>query len=112
MGVSIMACSLLLTHVCPLACQGHLEAAAHLAGVYYWGQGVAVDYPRAMAAYKVSAEAGLAVCQYQVGCMYLMGYGVTAVDYQQARAWLEKAAAQGFPEAFGQLRSMYWKERA
>ena len=97
-----MACSLLFTHVCPLAYQGHLEAAAHLAGVYFWGQGVARNYLRAMAAYKVGAEGGDAVCQWQVGMMYCIGNGV-AVDYKQARVWIEKAAAQDHPKAFGQL---------
>ena len=101
-----MACSLLLTHVCPLACQGHLEAAAHLAGVYFWGQGVAIDYPRAMAAYKVGAEGGDAGCQWQVGWMYFHGRGV-AVDYKQARPWIEKAAAQDDPDAVGQLGTVY-----
>ena len=91
-----------------LACQGHLEAAAHLAGVYFWGQGVAIDYPRAMAAYKVGAEGGDAQCQSQVGIMYCNGLGV-AVDYKQARAWLEKAAAQDDPDAIGELGVMYFE---
>ena len=38
--------------------------------------------------------------------MYYDGDGV-AVDYQRARAWLEKAAAQDHPEAVGQLGAMY-----
>ena len=59
-----------------------------------------------MAAYKVGAEGGLALCQNQVGFMYSMGRGV-AVDYQQARAWFEKAAAQDFPNAVGALGVMY-----
>ena len=59
-----------------------------------------------MAAYKVSAERGDARCQWQVGFMYCMGHGV-AVDYQQARGWLEKAAAQDQPEAVGQLGVMH-----
>ena len=73
--------------------------------VYYWGQGAAIDYPRAMAAYKVGAEGGDALCQYQVGIMYVYGEGV-AVDYQQALAWLEKATAQDYPDAVGELGSM------
>ena len=38
--------------------------------------------------------------------MYSMGRGV-AVDYQQARAWLEKAAAQDVSDAVAQLGVMY-----
>ena len=59
-----------------------------------------------MEAYKVGAEGGLDLCQYQVGYMYRYGRGV-AVDHQQARAWLEKAAAQDHPIAIGELGLMY-----
>ena len=38
--------------------------------------------------------------------MYCYGCGV-AVDYKQARVWLEKAAAQGHREAVAQLAVMY-----
>ena len=66
---------------------------------------MAIDYPRAVAAYKVAAEAGDALSQYQVGMMYYEGRGVD-VDYKQARAWLEKAAAQDEPNAVCQLGAM------
>ena len=59
-----------------------------------------------MAAYKVGAEGGDALCQNQVGFMYLEGRGV-AVDFLQARAWLEKAAAQGLPNAVNSLGGIY-----
>ena len=74
--------------------------------MYYWGKGVAIDYERAMAAYKISAEAGEAVSQYQVGTMYYTGQGV-AVDYEQARPWIEKAAAQDHPQAVSGLGMIY-----
>jgi len=67
---------------------------------------VAVDYPRAMAAYKVGGEGGIAVCQWQVGFMYCKGLGVD-VDDKQALPWLQKAAAQGWRPALGQLGTMY-----
>ena len=60
-----------------------------------------------MAAYKVGAEGGNAVSQHQLGVMYCEGLGV-AVDYKQARAWFEKAAAQDIPDAVGQLGAMYY----
>ena len=63
---------------------------------------MAIDYPRAVAAYKVGAEAGGALSQHQVGMMYYEGRGVD-VDYKQARPWVEKAAAQDIPAAVGQL---------
>ena len=59
-----------------------------------------------MAAYKVGAEAGRALCQSQLGMMYSKGRGV-AVDYQQARAWFEKAAAQDQPDAVSALGAMH-----
>ena len=97
-----------------LCWQGHIGAATAIGDTYFWGQGVAIDYPRAMAAYKVGAEAGYASCQYQVGMIYYYGNCLSyseqgrarfgaAVDYEQARLWLEKAAAQDDPDAVGQL---------
>ena len=67
---------------------------------------MAKDYERAMAAYKVAAEAGNAFSQAQVGMMCWNGHGV-AVDYQQARPWFEKAAAQDHPNAVEKLGGMY-----
>jgi len=67
---------------------------------------VAIDYPRAMAAYKVGGEGGHAACQWQVGFVYCEGRGVD-VDYAQARPWIEKAAAQDQPNAVDQLGKMY-----
>ena len=46
-----------------------------------------------MVAYKVGAEGGDDVSQYQVGSMYYEGLGID-VDYTQALAWFRKAAAQ------------------
>ena len=65
-----------------------------------------IDYARAMAAYKVGTEGGDAICQYQVGIMYVNGQG-GAVDYKQARLWFEKAAAQDHPAAVGLLGVLY-----
>ena len=42
-----------------------------------------------------------------VGMMYYHGHGVD-VDYKQARAWLEKAAAQDRPIAVCRLGDMYF----
>ena len=67
---------------------------------------MAIDYPRAMAAYKIAAEAGDAVSQSQVGIMYCKGRGI-AVDYKQALPWIEKAAAQDHPKAVCTLGVMY-----
>ena len=86
--------------------QGHIEAAGFIGGVFFFGQGVAVDYKRALAAYKIGAEGGDANCQYQLGGMLSEeGYGCD-VDYEQALVWYEKAAAQDEPDAFNSLGVM------
>ena len=59
-----------------------------------------------MAAYKIAAEAGDALSQFQVGGMYCLGQGV-AVDFEQARPWIEKAAAQDRPSAVAHLGALY-----
>ena len=92
----------------PFPLQGHILAASAIGDAFYWGKGVAIDYPRAMAAYKIAAEAGHATCQFQVGMMYSRGLGV-AVDSKQGRPWLEKAAAQDHPKAVVRLGVMYFE---
>ena len=67
---------------------------------------MAIDYPRAFAAYKVSAEGGDDTSLYMLGYMYEHGLGVPQ-DLKQARAWYEKAAAQDEPYAVGQLGVLY-----
>ena len=62
-----------------------------------------------MAAYKVGAEGGEAVSQHQLGFMYYTGRGGVDVDFKQARAWLEKAAAQDDPAAVGMLGRMHMR---
>ena len=61
-----------------------------------------------MAAYRIAAEADDALGQYQVGMMYCQGRGV-AVDFEQGRPWLEKAAAQDHPDAVGNVGYMYFE---
>ena len=46
------------------------------------------------------------MCQHQVGSMYYKGQGV-AVDFEQARAWFEKAEAKHSPKSGLQLGMMY-----
>ena len=77
-----------------------------IGGIYYCGQGVAVDYPRALAAYKIGAEGGDAGCQFNLGLVYRKGQGVASPDYEQALVWFEKAAAQHLPAAINELGAM------
>ena len=41
-----------------------------------YGQGVAIDYKRAMAIYRTGAEAGHAGCQHQLGSMLQRGAAI------------------------------------
>ena len=52
--------------------------------------------------FKVAAEAGDAIAQFFVGGAFNMGKGVP-VDYEQARVWYEKAAAQGHTSSVSSL---------
>lgn len=92
---------------------------------YCWGQGVAADNRRALAAYKIGANGGHPAAQFQYGyalwdgesgrrrCgryeahppLPLPGNGVKA-DKKQAEAWFEKSAAQNFPLAVGHLAAL------
>ena len=86
--------------------QGHIEAAGFIGSIYSLGQGVVVDYKRAMAAYKIGAEGGNAVCQHELGTMYVLAQGIDSPDYKQALVWLEKAANQDLPVASRNLGAM------
>ena len=91
--------------------QGHLEAARLTGTIYLYGQGVSIDYQRALAAYKLGAKGGNASCQYLVGVMLEDGDGCD-VDYQQALVWYEKAAAKDYANAFYSLGRMAQAGRA
>jgi len=52
------------------------------------------DYATALMEFRVLAEQGDAIAQYNLGLMYANGRGVPR-DYVQARMWLNLAAAQG-----------------
>ena len=86
--------------------QGHVEAAWLIGIIYYFAQGVAVDYKRALAATKIGAEGGNVYCQHQLGYMLMHGHGMDSPDYTQALVWLEKAAAQDHRDAVAQLALM------
>ena len=67
---------------------------------------MAVDYVRALAAYKIGAEGGNANCQYQLGSMLSDGEGIESPDYEQALVWYQKAAAQDQPDALFAVSKM------
>lgn len=81
-----------------LALQGHAMAQQNLGVFYYRGDGVPKDHKESLKYFKQAAEQGLAVSQYNVGCLY-----IDANDYKQGAFWFEKAAKQGHASAQGNL---------
>ena len=56
------------------------------------------DYATALMEFRVLAEQGDAIAQYNLGLMYANGRGVPR-DYAQAHLWANLAAAQGHEPA-------------
>jgi hypothetical protein len=56
------------------------------------------NYKEAVRWYKISAENGYAVAQYNLGLMYQFGLGVKK-NQKEAKKWFQKSADQGLPEA-------------
>ena len=54
----------------PLADQGHFGAQAFLGQMYYYGQGIDLDFREAASWYRQAAEQGLAKAQFLLGNMY------------------------------------------
>jgi TPR repeat protein len=66
--------------------QGNADAAYNLAVIHQYGDGVALDYGKAMQWYRVAADKGDKISQFQIGLMYQTGQGVTA-DAEEAHRW-------------------------
>lgn len=76
------------------AASGNADAQYFLAGLYFDGQGVPLDYDEAALWYRKAAEQGDADAQYSLAGMYFDGQGVRQ-DFTQAAFWYRKAAEQG-----------------
>ncbi|MGX2968482.1 tetratricopeptide repeat protein [Ursidibacter sp. B-7004-1] len=66
------------------------------------------DYATALKLWQPLAEQGYETAQYNLGIMYLNGWGV-ALDYQQAVYWYQQAAQQGDADAQNNLGFMYYQ---
>jgi TPR repeat protein len=66
--------------------QGNADAAYNLAVIHQYGDGVALDYDKAMQWYRVAADKGDKISQFQIGLMYQTGQGVT-VNEEEAHRW-------------------------
>ncbi len=59
------------------------------------GEGVPQDDVEAARSFRLAAEQGLAIAQYNLGVMYNNGEGVPE-DMAEAARWLRLAAEQGY----------------
>lgn len=88
-----------LRHIQRAADAGSSEGAHRLALVYAQGlAGTPRNEARALELFQKAAAAGHTRAQINLGILYMRGLGVPR-DLVNARAWLEKAAASGDPQA-------------
>ncbi len=71
------------------AAKGELDAAYNLAVIHQHGDGVPVDYAKALHWYRQAAEGGDKASQFQIGLMYQTGLGVEA-DTTVAHRWFTR----------------------
>ena len=87
--------------------QGLAEAQFQLGNMHAYGlaPAPATDDPPRLAAqwYFEAARQGHAEAQYSLGILFLTGSGVTQSN-AEARRWIERAAAQGHPDARAYLQ--------
>ena len=74
--------------------------------LYRTGRGVNKDYSAAFTWFSKAAAQAHAQAQYNLGVLYLNGWG-TAADPDQARHWLELAASQGVAIASTKLKELH-----
>lgn len=93
---------------------GHREAKYHLANLYYYGEGVNVDYVKATALFKEVAECegsekdlDIANSRFNLANAYYKGEGIEA-DEEKAFYWYEKAAELNQPSACFNVGRLYF----
>ena len=74
--------------------------------MYKKGRGVPQNYGEALKWFKVSAEKGFALGQYNLGVMYEKGQGVSQ-NYKDAFKWYQLSAEQGYGIAQRTLGFLY-----
>ena len=80
------------------AAQEHLVALNMVGRCYELGWGVAIDYARAAACFRVAAERDSPEGMYNYATQLTLGRGVDE-DKPMALTWLRRAAARGFAKA-------------
>jgi uncharacterized protein len=95
-----------LREITPLAQKGDAEAQSILGTMYANGQGVPLNYEKAVEWIRKAAEQGFAEAQYNLGVMYDRGFGVLQ-NFTEAAKWYQKAAEQGIAGAQYNMGLMY-----
>lgn len=85
---------------------GDKHALNRLGMMYYNGDGVPLDYDKALDLFKKAAEKGLPIAYSNVGTLYLWGK-VTAVNAEKARQWFESGSKLGDSSSQYYLATMY-----
>jgi TPR repeat protein len=86
--------------------KGDAEAQFWLGFNYFLGEeGVLQDYQKAKKWYEKAAKQGHVDAQYNLGCCYGKGVGVSK-DTNEATKWIRKAAEQGHDVAKQQLEML------
>ncbi|CAI3933709.1 unnamed protein product [Commensalibacter communis] len=90
------------------AATGDVQAQYNFGMIYYNGDKVPQDYPKAAEWFQKSAGQGNVAAQYHLGLLYEQGKGVSK-DQVKAKELIEKAAAQGNVDAQLNLGLSYSK---
>ncbi|PTL93902.1 hypothetical protein C6W89_01760 [Halomonas sp. SYSU XM8] len=94
---------------------GVVDAGHILFKVYFYGHGVRVNHPLALAYLEASAEKGYIRSQKNLAYAYRgnsqgpQPRGIVELDIEKARYWFTKAAEQGDAESATQLAQIYYK---
>lgn len=86
--------------------QGHMAAKLPLAAMYRDGNGVEINYRRAVNLFMSAANYGYPSAQFSLGAMYRNGEGVE-LNYPRAIKWYRMAAIQNYAESQNNLGIMY-----
>lgn len=90
--------------------QGNVDAAYNLAVIHQYGDGVPLDYAKALQWYRQAAEQGDKVSQLQIGLMYQTGQGVVA-DETEAHRWFTMHRRHHLHHAH-EPKMLAWRQQA
>lgn len=90
--------------------QGDIDSAYNLAVIHHHGDGVALDYAKALHWYRQAATQGDKFAQVQIGLMYQNGQGVDA-DQAEAHRWFTMHRQHHFHHQH-EPRMIAWRQQA